>query len=150
MKEKITYVKHGQQVEIHGVRVETLLSTDSGVAFLATAAGKTVYHAGDLNWWKWEGEPEEFNDFQERVYQEQIGLLAGRKIDLAFVVVDPRQEQHQFLGIQYFMEHVDAAKVVPMHFWKQYALIQEYRSSLPAGERERILAVEHENQEMII
>ena len=150
VKEKITYVKHGQQVEIHGVRVETLLSTDSGVAFLATAAGKTVYHAGDLNWWKWEGEPEEFNDFQERVYQEQIGLLAGRKIDLAFVVVDPRQEQHQFLGIQYFMEHVDAAKVVPMHFWKQYALIQEYRSSLPAGERERILAVEHENQEMII
>ena len=55
VKEKITYVKHGQQVEIHGVRVETLLSTDSGVAVLATAAGKTVYQPGDLNWWKWEG-----------------------------------------------------------------------------------------------
>ncbi|MCI9531650.1 MAG: MBL fold metallo-hydrolase [Lachnospiraceae bacterium] len=148
IKEKITYVKHNEQIRIDGARIETLLSTDSGVAFLVTVSGKTVYHAGDLNWWKWEGEPEEFNAYQERTYKEQIGLLAGRDIDLAFVVMDPRQEQYQFLGIQYFMEHVKARHVVPMHLWKQYRLALEYRKGLPAGEQGRILAVTHENQEL--
>ena len=38
-----------------GVTVEALPSTDEGVAFLVTADGCTVYHAGDLNWWHWEG-----------------------------------------------------------------------------------------------
>lgn len=32
------------------------VSTDEGVAFLVTAEGRTVFHAGDLNWWHWEGE----------------------------------------------------------------------------------------------
>ena len=150
IREKITYMKHNEQIEVDGVQIETLLSTDSGVAFLVTVSGTAIYHAGDLNWWKWEGEPEEFNEYQERAYKEQIGLLAGREIGLAFVVVDPRQEQDQFLGIQYFMEHVKAKYVVPMHFWKQYALIQEYRKGLPPEQQERILAVGHENQEITI
>ena len=42
-----------------GVRVRTLRSTDAGVAFLVEADGRTVYHAGDLNWWIWEAEPED-------------------------------------------------------------------------------------------
>ena len=36
-----------------GVTVEALPSTDEGVAFLVTAEGRTVFHAGDLNWCHW-------------------------------------------------------------------------------------------------
>lgn len=147
VKEHITYVKPGECHKVGGITVETLLSTDSGVAFLVTVGGKVVYHAGDLNWWKWEGEPEEFNEYQEKTYKGQIDLLSGRKVDLAFVVLDPRQEKDKFLGIDYFLEHVDAAYIVPMHMWKQYGLAQEYRD-LPGkqGFRDRILCVEQENQ----
>ena len=38
-----------------GIRVETLPSTDEGVAFLVTSGSQTVYHAGDLHWWHWGG-----------------------------------------------------------------------------------------------
>ena len=35
--------------------IHTYKSTDEGVAFLIEAEGKTIYHAGDLNNWIWEG-----------------------------------------------------------------------------------------------
>ena len=151
IKDRITYVKPGEQHAIDGITVETLLSTDAGVAFLVTVSGKVIYHAGDLNWWRWEGEPEEFNEYQEKTYKEQIDLLSERKIDLAFVVMDPRQERDKYLGIDYFLEHVQAEYIVPMHMWKEYGAIQEYRSlSQNAAVRDKILVVERENQEIIL
>jgi len=151
LKEKITYVKPEEQHEIAGVTVETLRSTDSGVAFLVSACGKTVYHAGDLNWWHWEGETQEFNLFQEKVYKEQIDLLRDKKIDLSFVVVDPRQEQNQFLGLDYFLEQVGTGFVIPMHLWKHYELAETYLQ-IPGNERfqDRILVVNRENQEFVV
>lgn len=151
MREKITYVRPGQTYEIAGLTVETLLSTDSGVAFLVTVADRTVYHAGDLNWWRWEGESEDFNRSQERNYKRQIDLLKDRKIDVSFVVVDPRQEKDKFLGIDYYLQQVDSRYVVPMHLWKQYDLAKEYRER-PENElvRERILVFDEENQAVVL
>lgn len=141
IKETIHYMKPAEQLEVAGVKVETLLSTDSGVAFLVTCEGKTIYHAGDLNWWHWEGEPEEDNQYQEKTYKEQIGLLSGKYIDVAFVVLDPRQEKDMFQGIDYFIHHVKAEYVVPMHMWKQYRYIQSYKRLLTEqGEKDRELA----------
>ena len=151
IKESITYVKPGEKYEVGGIIVETLVSTDSGVAFLVTASGKTIYHAGDLNWWRWEGEPEDSNAYQEKTYKEQIGLLSGREVDVAFVVLDPRQEWDKYLGIDYFMEHVQARYVVPMHMWKQYGLAQEYQSRPQSSRfREKILGLSAENQEIVL
>ena len=82
IKDSITYVKPGERYEVGGITVEALLSTDQGVAFLVTVSGKVIYHAGDLNWWRWEGEPEEFNEYQEKTYKGQIDLLSGRKVSL--------------------------------------------------------------------
>lgn len=176
-RDAITYVKPGERYEVGRVVVETLLSTDSGVAFLVTvapasqkgmdsptahapadgagegafASGTTIYHAGDLNWWRWEGEPEDFNAYQEKTYKEQVALLSGRKVDVAFVVLDPRQEGDKFLGIDYFMEHVQARHVVPMHMWKQYGLVKEYQDRPQSHKfREQILGMSEENQEMVL
>lgn len=153
IKETIYYMKPAEQLEVAGVKVETLLSTDSGVAFLVTCEGKKIYHAGDLNWWHWEGESEEDNLYQEKTYKEQIGLLSEKCIDVAFVVLDPRQGKDMFQGIDYFVHHVKAEYVVPMHMWKQYEYIQAYKSFLAEqGAEDRALA-EHiveltvENQE---
>lgn len=41
--------------------VKTLFSTDEGVAFLLRCSEGTIYHAGDLNDWVWNGEPDEEN-----------------------------------------------------------------------------------------
>ena len=49
-----------------------------------------VYHAGDLNWWHWEGESEEWNRKMAEDYRAEIDTLAGERIDLAFLPVDGR------------------------------------------------------------
>ncbi len=151
IKGKIIYVKAGEKYGFEDVAVETLISTDSGVAFLVTVGGKVIYHAGDLNWWQWEGETEEFNRHQEKVYKEQIDILADRKPDVSFVVVDPRQERDKFLGIDYFLQQVETGYVIPMHLWKQYHLIEEYRSRAEhEKDQARILLFEQENQSMVL
>lgn len=151
IKEKITYVKPREQWNIGELVVETLLSTDSGVAFLITVSGKVIYHAGDLNWWKWEEESKEFNDYQEKTYKEEIDWLSNRQVDFAFVVLDPRQEKDKYLGIDYFMKQVQAIHVMPIHLWKQYGLIEEYRNFPTSLEfKDKILMVERENQEFEI
>ena len=151
IKDRITYVRPGEKYGIGDLSVETFLSTDSGVAVWVGVSGKAVYHAGDLNWWRWEGETEAFNRHQEEVYKRQIGLLADRKLDVSFVVVDPRQERDKFLGIDYFLSHVNSRYVVPMHLWKQYDLVREYQDSLESEQiRARILLFDKENQSLAL
>lgn len=64
--------------------IHTYKSTDEGVAFLIEAEGKTIYHAGDLNNWRWEGEPDNWNDSMAKKYSAQIDKMAGMHLDVAF------------------------------------------------------------------
>lgn len=147
VKNQIFHMKSNSSLELEGLQIETLPSTDEGVAFLVTYQGKTVYHAGDLHWWHWEGEEEVFLQYQEKTYKRQIDKLAGRHIDLAFAVIDGRLEEAVFWGIDYFMEHVDADFVIPMHLWQDYGLISKCKErEEAAGFRQRILEVNRENQ----
>ena len=59
---KITYVYHDQTYNLdNDTKVDTLLSNDSGVAFIVKTKEGTIYHAGDLNDWYWDGEPKAAN-----------------------------------------------------------------------------------------
>ena len=85
-------MKAHEKKEVAGIEIETLRSNDMGVAFLVKVEGKTIYHAGDLNWWHWNGEPEEDNEYYKKTFQDEMKYLEGKKIDLAFMLLDPRQE----------------------------------------------------------
>ncbi len=147
VKEQIHTMKANTSLNLDGIEIETLVSTDAGVAFLVTYEGKTVYHAGDLHWWHWEGQEEIINEYQEKNYKRQIDKLKDKRIDLAFVVIDQRLEKAQFWGIDYFMNHVDAVHVIPMHLWQNYDLVRQYKS-LPQTKAyaQHILDVKEENQ----
>ena len=106
-------------VEQENLVVKTYRSTDEGVAFLVQIDGLAIYHAGDLNWWHWEGELDTYNMKMADDYKKQIDLLADERIDLAFVPLDPRQERQYDWGIKYLLERNDVPYVVPMHFWNQ-------------------------------
>ena len=67
----------------------------------------------------WEGEPETYNIKMADDYKKQIDLLAGERIDLAFVPLDPRQERQYDWGVKYLLERNNVPYVVPMHFWNQ-------------------------------
>lgn len=127
--------------------IETFKSTDEGVAFWITCGGKEIYHAGDLNNWWWEGESKAWNHNISANYKREIEKMAGRAADVAFVPLDPRQEQWFYLGMDQFMEKVNAKAVFPMHFWKDYSIIDKMKE-LPLSEsyRDKIIKINKEGE----
>ena len=119
----VIWVSSDVKVTVAGCEITCLKSTDEGVAFLVKCGEKNVYHAGDLNWWHWEEESATYNDEMKQNYQREVDKLEGRKIDAAFVPVDPRLEDAYFWGIDYFMRKTDTKVVFPMHFWGKYETI---------------------------
>lgn len=116
---------------VGGIQVETLLSNDSGVAFIVSAGEGVVYHGGDLNDWYWEGEPEEENLELRTIYYTEIGKIKGRHFDVAFVPLDPRLEAHYADGLLYFLENVDCDAVFPIHYWGEPTVIQRFITEYP-------------------
>ncbi len=116
-------------------KLTTFRSTDLGVAFLIEDENQLIYHAGDLNDWFWEGEPDVYNKQMTANYREQIDLLSdrlnGREPDAAFVVLDPRQEKTYDRGLCYFLETIPAKKVYPMHYWDNPGIIDTFLKDHP-------------------
>lgn len=129
VKEQIIRIGKNRTMELEAedgmLTIETLTSTDEGVAFILTYLGKTIYHAGDLNWWSWKGETEEEYQAMTDSYIREINKLEGRTFDLAFVVLDPRQEERYWWGFDYFMKATDTKVVYPMHCWGDYNVIDQ-------------------------
>lgn len=117
---------------IPGVTVETLPSTDEGVAFLVSLEGKTLFHAGDLNWWHWEGEDKAWNRNMEVNFKRYCEPLRGRHMDLAMFPIDPRLGEDGFRGARYFLELTDTACLLPMHQWEQFSFTQDFLTAFPA------------------
>ena len=118
-----------------GQRLTTFRSTDLGVAFLIEEQENLIYHAGDLNDWVWEEESDSYNEQMTADYREQINLLSEklkeRKIDAAFVVLDPRQEKDYDRGLCYFLGHISVEKVYPMHYWEKPDIIEKFLEEHP-------------------
>lgn len=125
-------VRHDETYELPwDTGLRTLLSTDSGVAFLLTCPEGTIYHAGDLNDWVWEGEPEQENRQMTGSYRHEIQKLKDIFIDVAFVPLDPRQENYYAEGMLYFLKTVKVKKVYPMHYWDKPEIIDRFLAEYP-------------------
>ncbi len=147
VKEKVTFVQPLKTVEIDDMKIRTLRSTDAGVAFLIGAEGKYFYHAGDLNLWKWDGAGDLVNGKETRAYKHEINKLSDYEIDVAFVPFDPRQKKYAAEGLMYFMEHVDAKAVFPMHMWQDYSPIAAFKAKISNGAfARRLVEISGENE----
>ena len=146
--EWIHSVKAREEYEIKGLRIRTLRSTDQGVAFVVEAEGKRIYHAGDLNWWHWEGEDKAWNNNMAANYKREVDRLSGQYFDAAFVPLDPRLSDACSLGLRYFLEQTDAEHVFPMHFWGDYEVCRRIRKEKDLqGMLEHVHPVEYQGQE---
>ena len=130
---------------LDGVTVETLKSTDEGVAFLVTCGGRTVYHAGDLNWWHWEGEDKAWNRNMEADFKRFIEPLRGRRIDLALAPLDPRLEGAADWGVRYLLELARVERLIPMHQWEDYRPTASFLRPYPRWAK-TVLPVERTGQ----
>jgi glyoxylase-like metal-dependent hydrolase (beta-lactamase superfamily II) len=147
MRENMDVVRvgGGETLSLPGMTVETLCSTDAGVAFLITADGRTVYHAGDLNWWHWDGEDPAWNRNMEVNFKRYLEPLSGRHIDLAFAPLDPRLERSRDWGFRYLLESADVTRVLPMHQWDDPEPARAFCCAYPAL-AEKLIPVDHPGQ----
>lgn len=147
VKEQIINVQANKTYQLEDIEIETLKSTDIGVAFLIQAEGINIYHAGDLNWWHWSGETDEFNMKMKNRFKTQMDMIKDRSFDIAFLPVDSRQEDCFWWGFDYFMQNTKTSIAFPMHFWEVYSVIDRIEEiASNQGYRNRIYRVEREGQ----
>ena len=147
VRSAVQFVSGGNTYEVDNLTIQTLNSTDAGVAFYVTVNGVSLFHAGDLSDWKMEGAGDLINGRQERQYQHEIRKLSDKPVNLAFVPMDPRLGPYQTLGIDFFVRNTDAEFIFPMHMWQDYSAIAAYKKRISnLGMAERIIEIERENQ----
>lgn len=132
-KAPVTRARPHEAYDLGDMTVKTLKSTDEGVAFIIEAGGARLYHAGDLNWWHWEGEPDEDNKAQERDYAAEMAKIRGARFDAAFVPADPRLENEALWGLNAFMAAAEAENVFPMHFWDDCSIFDRIENDPAAA-----------------
>lgn len=127
LQERTLFLGSGRKETFCNLKIETLKSTDEGVAWLIRTGDGVIYHAGDLNDWTWPGESERFNQTMRKAYRRQLEKLEKERIDAAFVVLDPRQGEAYAAGMTWFLQHVKAEHVFSMHCWEDYSVIGKYK-----------------------
>ena len=148
---RVTFLKPHQSWQTkdgcgEDIRLYTCHSTDCGVAFLAEYQGKKIYHAGDLNWWHWEGEDPGWNRNMEVDFKRFSEPLRGRRIDLAMLPLDPRLGADGFRGPRSFLELADIRRFLPMHQWGDFAFTEQFLAACPQF-RDRTVPVVRQGQQ---
>lgn len=122
------------------VSVETLRSNDEGVAFIVRLGDLSIYHAGDLNNWWWDGDVEDQK--LADIYHEELERIRERHFTTAFIPLDPRL-QGWWKGIEDFMHYADADRIFPMHNFGEKGLPKKLLAlDCAAGYKNRICDVE--------
>ena len=147
----VIFVKPHCKYKIDEISIETLKSNDMGVAFIVESDNKIIFHSGDLNWWHWNGEPDNWNKNMEISFKSEIEIIKDKKIDLAFIPVDPRLEENYILSINYIMNNLDIKKVMIMHFWNNFGIHKIlYSDKRTQNYRNKIININSINEEFII
>lgn len=115
----------------YDIKLRTLRSTDIGVAFLVKKDNQVIYHAGDLNDWVWKEDTIQNNKSMTGRYRKEIDSLTGITIDIAFLPLDPRQEEYYANGLLYFLKKVKVKRAFPMHFWNKPQTVQTFIDENP-------------------
>ena len=74
VRKKVTFVSANNHYEVDDLKIQTLLSTDAGVAFYVNVRWVSIFHAGDLNDRKMEHVGELINGKQERTFRQVVML----------------------------------------------------------------------------
>ena len=140
-EKSVHYLESNSSYEIGGLKILTFKSTDEGIALVIEIGGKTIYYAGDLNHWHWEGEPDWWNLQMAKDYLSEVEKLP-KKLDLAFVPADPRLGKSFSLGSLELLAHSDVSLLVPMHFWDDFSVCEKLQEKTST----KILQITHKNQ----
>lgn len=93
----------------------------------------TIFHSGDLNWWHWWDENEEFNSKMEKSFKSEIEKIKSNSIDIAFFPVDSRLKEYYFIGGEYFIKKINPNLFIPMHFREDFNVTKKFKEKIKAA-----------------
>ncbi len=140
-------VREDDELTINNIKLNVFGSTDEGVSFLVNIDGMNLFHAGDLNWWKWYDDSPKEAKIMEDTFKNIVKniLIKDELIDIAFFPVDKRLEDNYLVGGQYFIEVLKPKIMIPMHFWDIYSATTDFKEAM-AGHRTKIIEIKHPNE----
>jgi len=125
--DKVVIVEPNTDITVDEMIIKTYLSTDAGVAFMIDIFGKNIFFAGDLNDWYWEMEDsDDVRDDMHKRFVNEIDKLKNVKIDIAYFLVDPRQQGQFDLGGRQILELMPRY-FLPIHFWEDYNITKKFK-----------------------
>lgn len=126
-RENIYFMEQDQNISVADLKIASFGSTDEGISFLVEIEDLSIFHAGDLNWWKWKKFNKKVQKREEREYKREVDKLKGKEIDIAFVPVDPRLEENYYLAGKYFINKIKPALFIPIHFADNFDITKFFR-----------------------
>jgi len=146
---EIHYLKQNEEITLNKLKVNTFTSTDEGVSFLVNVDNINIFHAGDLNWWKWNGDTKQDEENMENAFKDAINDIVNSNIsiDVAFFPVDGRLKENYLLGGKYFIEHLSPKLFIPMHFWDNFNVVSSFKNShVKDYKNTKIININHSNE----
>lgn len=138
-----------------GISIKAYGSTDAGVSYLVTLPdGKTLFHAGDLNYWHWENESSEREiERAHNAFSVIVNRIASEHpaIDVVFFPVDVRLGANCAAGAEQFLTTIAVGDFFPMHFkgsYEQACDFGAYRIPTPVAQRTRLHCLHKPGQDI--
>ena len=140
-------IRPGDELAINEIKLNIFDSTDEGVSFMVSVDGLNLFHAGDLNWWKWADDTPEEEKAMENAFKKIVADISNhdKKIDVAFFPVDKRLESNYLCGGQYFIDKLKPKLFIHMHFWDDYETTSSFKKAV-AAHSTNIIEIKHPNE----
>ncbi|MDD3223559.1 MAG: MBL fold metallo-hydrolase [Clostridium sp.] len=130
-KEKdIYFMAPYNKLNLNDIEVLSFGSTDLGLSYLVKVDGITIFHSGDLNWWDWFDESQEYNKKMEISFKKEISKLSSHSVDIAFFPVDSRLKDSYYLGGEYFISKIRPKFFIPMHFRDDFKITKQFKDKI--------------------
>lgn len=121
--EAVVRMRAGERRRVGELDIRTVRSNDAGVAFLVKGPDGSLFHAGDLNDWSWEGEDPAWLEMIGNGWRKALAQLEGERVDAAFLPLDGRLGHSFWLGLHGYLQVMDCGRVFPMHCWGDFSVI---------------------------
>lgn len=146
----VVRMKAGECRIVGDLEIRTVRSNDAGVAFLVRGADGSLFHAGDLNDWNWEGEDPAWNARIGAAWRKSLEQLKGVRVDAAFLPLDGRLEQNFYLGIHGYLQVLQCRRVFPMHCWGDFSVIPRLKAMTESAAYRSLVADISEDGQVFI
>lgn len=117
-------LRPGERTALNGMQIRAYGSTDEGVSFHIEWAGRSLFHAGDLNDWHWRDDGNaDYTRQAEAAFSRELATIKKSvpHIDIAFFPVDPRMGSDYYRGAILFAAAMRPKLFIPMHYGAAFA-----------------------------